>query len=107
MHTQNKKHLKMYVIVRRDLSETYRCVQGGHALSEYSYRGNQELYNSWNNEYLIYLGVQNEIALRFWEMKLQDRKKDFVCFREPDLNNAITAIACVDTGEIFMNLPLA
>jgi len=107
MLTKQKKRLKMYVLVRKDLSETYRCVQGGHALAAYSYNGNNDLYDAWDNEYLIYLGVPNEAALKFWEMKLLDRNKDFECFREPDLGDQLTAISCIDTGEIFKDLSLA
>jgi hypothetical protein len=35
MNTQKK----MYVLTRKDLDETYRVVQGCHAVAEYSLRG--------------------------------------------------------------------
>ena len=105
MHTE--KLFKMYVLVRKDLEETYRCVQGAHALSEYSIRGNRELYRRWNNGTLIFLGVNNEISLKLWIERLLRKEKEWVGFKEPDLQNQLTAIACVDTGEIFKNLRLA
>lgn len=36
-------------------------------------------------------------------MKLQ---RDFSEFKEPDLNNALTAIAIEDSGKLFKNLKL-
>jgi hypothetical protein len=97
----------MYVLVRKDLAEMYRGVQGGHALSEYSFGGDSKAYAEWNNSTLIYLAVPNEMVLLLWSQKLTDKEKIWVGFYEPDLRNQLTAIACIDTGEIFKKLPLA
>lgn len=97
----------MYVLVRRDLDETYRNVQGTHSVAEYSLRGDRDLFSKWDNQTLIHLGVPNEWALLRWIDKLNAKNKTFVEFKEPDLHNQLTAIACVDTGEIFKRLPLA
>jgi hypothetical protein len=94
----------MYVLVRKDLSETYRIIQGSHAIAEYSLRGNLEKYRAWNNGTVIFLGVRNEQALDLWSLKLKDRGKDFITWREPDLKCQTTSLACIDTGEIFKNL---
>jgi len=101
------KCLKMYVLVRLDLDETYRNVQGCHSVAEYSLRGNKVLYKLWDNHTLVHLGVKSEFALKRWKDKLEQAQKDFVTFQEPDIDNQLTAIACVDTGEIFKNLQLA
>ena len=98
---------KLYVLVRKDLDQTYRVVQGAHAIVEYSLRGNQELYKEWNNSTVVFLGVRNEQALELWALKLVDRSKPFTCFREPDLKEQMTAIACIDTGEVFRKLNFA
>lgn len=105
MNTRSRK--AMYVLVRKDLSERYSGVQGGHALSEYSIRGDLEAYREWNNSTLIYLAVSNENVLLLWSQKITDKGKTWVGFYEPDLRNQLTAIACIDTGEIFKKLPLA
>lgn len=97
----------MYVLVRKDLSEIYRGVQGGHALAQYSLYGDKELFEKWNNGTLVYLGVPNEKVLGLWMQKLIDKHKEFTFFREPDLGDQITSIACIDTGEVFKKLPLA
>ena len=98
------KSLKMYVLVRSDLETTYRGVQGIHAVVAYYEAGNA---TDWHNDTLVQLGVRNEQALQMWAWKLDQKKKKYVGFREPDLNNQLTAIACVDTGEIFKHLPVS
>ncbi len=105
MNTHKQK--RMYVLVRNDLDETYRCVQGGHALAQYSIRGDKELYSEWDNHTLIYLAVPNEYVLKRWAIKLDRKEKSWIGFKEPDLHDQLTAISCIDTGEIFRKLPLA
>lgn len=111
---EKPKELRMYVLVRQDLDETYRIVQGAHAVAEYALRGYDSrtpiysgAFQGWNNQTIVFLGVWNYRALQEWEVKLMDANKTFAEFKEPDLDEQITAIACVDTGEIFKNLPLA
>jgi len=93
----------MYVLVRRDLDVTYRCVQGGHAISKFALDHYDKL-KEWNNNTIVYLGVPNEYVLNLWVSKLEDKEKIYSCFIEPDLGDKITSIACVDTGEIFKSL---
>ena len=64
MHISRKK--KMYVLVRKDLDETYGVVQGCHAVAEYSLRGDKTLYDKWNNGTLVFLGIPHLGALGFW-----------------------------------------
>ena len=99
--------LKMYVLVRKDLAETYRIVQGSHAVAEYSLRGNQELYKKWNNATVIFLGVRNEQEMMLWSAKLADRNIPCSLWSEPDLRGQLTSLACIDYGEIFKNLRMA
>jgi hypothetical protein len=105
MNTQ--KSLKMFVLVRKDLNETYRNVQGCHSVAEYSLRGDKDLFNEWNNHTLIHLGVKDEWSLKRWKEKLKVTRKPIVEFYEPDLDYQLTAIACIDTGEVFKKLQLA
>lgn len=98
---------KMYVLVRRDLAETYRCVQGCHAVSEYSLKGDLGLYGKWNNGTLVFLGVSNLSQIESWYLKIINANKIAVPFYEPDLRMQMTAIACIDDGEIFQNLKIA
>lgn len=77
----------------------YGCVQGGHAVAQYMLENPLE----WKNEFLIYLYADTEK----WRTILQERGIKYSVFREPDLNNTITAIAVRDdSGEMFKNLKL-
>lgn len=96
---------RMYVIVRRDLSETYRMVQGSHALAKFALEY-PDKFKQWNNEYLIFLSVFNLKALRDLKMNLTG-KVEFSTFYEPDLDNQETSIALYDNGENVKGLPLA
>ena len=49
---------KMYVLVRKDLAETYRIVQGSHALAQYALDHPVE-FQKWHNTTIVYLGVRN------------------------------------------------
>jgi hypothetical protein len=105
--------IKMYVLVREDLDPINRAVQAGHAVAEYMQihtpsanddSGNRHL---WRNGYMIYLGVKNEQELSVWEAKLCAAQKRFATFVEPDWGEPTkTALACVDFGNIFEELPL-
>ena len=90
---------RLYVLINKDLSPVYGCVQGGHAVAQWllDHPG-----QTWNNSYLIYLKC-NLFSMRRRLIKLQ---RDFSEFREPDLNNEITAIAIEDNGKLFRNLKL-
>jgi len=79
-------------------------VQGIHAVAAYYESGN---FTTWHNNTVVQLAVRNEDHLRSLSWKLDQHKKRYACFHEPDLGNQLTSIACIDTGEIFKNLPLA
>lgn len=96
---------KMYVLVRGDLSESYRLVQGSHALAQYAL-DYPEQFKSWNNSTIIFLKVRNLIELKAWHGKLHDIKIHR-CFHEPDLEGQLTAIACYDDGQVFKDLKVA
>lgn len=85
--------MKLFVIVRKDLTPSQRAVQAGHALAEALLHGK---FSSWRNETLIYLGVKGLIQLENLKMKFEFEKIPYVEFREPDLNNEITAITTIN-----------
>jgi len=66
----------------------------------------------WHNEsnYLIYLSVQDENSLKQLISKAKEKGIKVSIFREPDIDNAITAIALEPsdaTRRITSSLPLA
>ena len=95
--------MKLYVIVRKDLSHSQRAVQAGHALAEY-------LLHSpnfrWKNETLIYLGVKGLKQLENLKRNLELQGVPYVEFREPDLNNETTAIASDHHCKTFARMNL-
>ena len=95
---QNKPK-RLYVLIDKELEPFYGCVQGGHSVAQWLLdHPNQE----WNNSYLIYLKC-NLYSIRRRLIKLG---KDFSEFREPDLDNKLTAIAIENDGRLFKNLKL-
>ncbi len=99
------------VVVRRDLTPAYQAVQGGHALAEFCLQ-HSDIANSWhkNSNYLAYLSVKDETELLFLIEKAQSRGIAISVFREPDIDNQITAIAVEPSAEakrLCKNLPCA
>jgi len=103
---------KMIVIVRNDLSNSYKMVQGSHALSQFAI-DHTETFEIWNNKTLIFLAVPNLISLRSLINFINNLNIRYSVFREPDLDDQETAI-CYKYPEdiIYVNfitdgLPLA
>lgn len=91
---------RLYVLVSKDLSPVYGCVQGGHAVAQYLLEHPSQ---KWNNQYLIYLYADTVE----WAKKLSKMGASFSCFREPDLEYKLTALAIEDnSGELFKHLKL-
>lgn len=96
----------MYVLVRLDLAETYRIVQGSHALAQLALDA-PTAFQMWGNGTIVYLGVRCLKDLKLWKEKLAAENLCAVSFREPDLDDQLTAIACYCCGEIFKGLKTA
>jgi hypothetical protein len=96
----------MYVLVRNDLSNSYKFIQGTHALSKYSLTHPLN-FKKWNNHKIVFLGVRNLKELRSFEEMIKSNRITFSSFHEEDIDNQITSIACYCTGELFKNLKIA
>ena len=102
---KGKISVKLYVLIRKDLKDSaYQAVQAGHAIAEWMLRYGQD--GKWQNGTLIYLEIENENKLTFWGEKLTWKGLDWVGFREPDIGNELTAIACLSDGRAFNKLKL-
>jgi hypothetical protein len=95
--------MKLYVIVRKDLSPSQRAVQAGHAVAEFLLRGP---FSRWSNGTLVYLGVKGLNQLENLKYKLKQLDIKFAEFREPDIGNETTAIATDINCELFERLRL-
>jgi hypothetical protein len=94
--------MKMYCLVRHDLSHAQRAVQGGHAIAQYLLENPD---TEWDNGTLVFLSVLNESELRNWYNKLKTNTT-CSCFIEPDIGHEMTALATVHTGDTFKELRL-
>ena len=90
---------RLYVLISNKLSPVYGCVQGGHAVAQYLLEHPNQ---KWNNQYLIYVYADVDT----WRKKLDKYCIDYSLFKEPDLDDALTAIAVEDEGKLFRNLKL-
>jgi hypothetical protein len=90
---------KLFVLIRKDLSQAQQAVQAGHVVAEYLLHSQPP---SWKNEILVYLGVKNLNQLEKHKYLFSMEGIPFVEFKEPDLNNEITAIA-TDTENKYIH----
>lgn len=86
-------------------------MQSGHALAKFCIE-NPISANDWHtkSQFLIYLSLKDETALSKFIFKLDRHNVCYSIFREPDLNNSITAIALEPsdvTKKLVQKFPLA
>ena len=94
---------RLYVLIDSSLPKSYAACQAGHCVAEF-----MRQYSHWENEVLVYLKCDN---LDIWLKKLSVYQGDYAkiqwtSFQEPDLNNAVTAIAVTGADKWFKHLPL-
>lgn len=84
--------------------------QSAHAVANFSYT-HHELFKTWHKEsnYIVCLSTESESELSILMERLESNNASHVGFREPDMDNQLTAIAAYgdDVQNIFSNLPLA
>lgn len=101
---------KVYVIVRNDLSPSYKMVQGAHALAQFAL--NYPLtFKTWENQTLIFLGVSTYRALctLYDTLKNDQYTYGYIPSKwcEPDLDNQLTAFCFVGESVLINELTLA
>lgn len=104
---------KMYVVVRGDLPPGLRAAQAGHAVAEVCLYHASTAYG-WNSDpdgnYLIILEVADEKELLNAYAFIRCHGIQQQAFREPDLDNEMTAFAALPSPElnyVFAHFPLA
>ena len=98
------------VVTRRDLPLSYQAVQAAHAAIDFQHQY-PEVAKNWhqNSNYLIFLTVADEDELKKLILKGAERGLKLTPFREPDINNELTAIAFQPsdaTRKMTSSLPL-
>ena len=85
--------MKMYIIVRSDISKSYQAAQGGHALAQMALDW-PDKFKEWNNHTIVYLKTSYEDLQRIASSGiLNELDCVFSDFYEPDINNELTAIS--------------
>ncbi len=97
--TTSNTEKRLYVLIDKELDSIYGCVQGGHVVAEWLLKHPQQ---DWNNSYLIYVSAD----VIMWKEKLDILEIDYTEFREPDLNNKVTALAILNNDRLFKKLRL-
>ena len=101
--------MKMYVVVRADLSPGLQVAQSCHALRLFVDEHpevDQAWYRSSNNLVVLQSSSKEELAKLAYE--LTKAGVEVSLFREPDLGDELTAVAVSPTGAKYLsNLPLA
>lgn len=95
--------MKLFIVVRKDLTPSQQIVQSGHAIAEFLLT---RPYTKWNNETLVVLGLDNLDMLNKFIFKLDQMGIKWVGFKEPDIGNELTAIACDEDEPIFSGMEL-
>lgn len=111
MCLQVKEGDKLYVITRADLEPGYQAVQSMHALRQFTAE-HPEIDKVWfeQSNYLGLLSVKNEEELVKLIEEATSKEINFSIFREPDIDNQITAIALSPgpkSKKLCSRLPLA
>lgn len=75
--------LKLYVLIRDDMTEAQQAVQAGHAVAKFGLDHHKE-FKAWQegNNTLIYLSVKN---LGWWKQALDDGEFKHSMFYDPDI----------------------
>lgn len=89
--------MKLYVLVRKDMSLSQIAVQAGHAVGEWC-KSFPLSVDDWNDT-LVYLGVKDEEELQAWANVLMKHSR---CreWREGYWNNSLTSLAVLGSPEV-------
>lgn len=101
---------KLRIITRRDLSIGVQVTQAAHAAIDFQHEHPQHS-TEWHkhSNYLAVLTTKDEQSLTDLIVKASLRGIKYTVFREPDINNEITAVAfepSIEAKKLCSNLPL-
>lgn len=100
----------MYVVIRKDIPNIDKEVQGGHVVAKYLIEHLDRKVNNtnivWNNGMLVYIGIKDKKALVQLEQQLKKIHRPFSTFLETDWSDfpVKTALAFLGTRLEFPEL---
>ena len=100
---------KLTTVTRRDLTAGAQSVQSTHSCIQFVFEHPDISQNWFKDPYIAQLSVEDEDSLKLLIYRLQQLNIKYSIFREPDIDNQITAIAIepsIKTKKIVSNLPL-
>lgn len=99
---------KLFILVRNDIPLPNQCVQACHVTERWTYLNETHDNSSGGEGYgtTVVLSVPDAIILSQWMRKMLQKSIDYEMFREPNLGNEVTAIACLTDTNIFSDLPM-
>lgn len=105
MDSKQQRSPKLYILVRNDIPLGDQACQACHVNEVWgATMGSLSRINGIGTTVL--LSVESEGHLALWKRKI-DQSVNMHCeFREPDMSNEITAIACLTDDNIFDGLPM-
>lgn len=111
MKRQITEQSKLYVVVRNDLQPSYQAVQAAHAGIQFQHEY-PVISREWHekSKYLVHLSARDINHLETLIQKAQLKDINVSIFREPDIDNEITAVAFEPSDlskKLLSNLPLA
>lgn len=95
-----QRNEKLRIIVRQDMEPGYQIAQSVHAARQFA-EEHPEKERSWfrGSNTIVILGVRNQDEILGVIKKARTLAVSHSVFREPDLNNEITAVAIADTDK--------
>ncbi len=94
--------MKLYVLIRNDLSSSQQAVQGGHVVAKFA---SKRPDINWDRQTFVYLKV-SQYQLKKYLHRLSMDGIFHEKFIEPDIGNQLTSIACLDQNDSFKGLNL-
>jgi peptidyl-tRNA hydrolase len=101
--------MKLYIVSRQDLPPGAQCAQSVHAAFAFA-QEHPELTRDWhlNSNNIVILAARNEQDLALLIEKARHDGVEFSAFREPDFDDALTAVALAPRGKkLVQKIPLA
>ena len=101
---------KLTIVTRKDITPGYQLVQSTHSIIQFAFEQPKIAKEWYKDPYLAVLSTQDENSLKQLISKAKEKGIKVSIFREPDIGNAITAIALEPsdaTRRLTSSLPLA